>query len=73
MVMSLWPHFFGPSCIFVNSPTQELQKITEAVASTDQNLPTEQTHFLSTSGRLWTTLIFNKRCNERRSNALRKQ
>ena len=29
--------------------------------------------FFSVSVRLWTTLIFNKRCNERRSDMLRKQ
>ena len=41
--------------IFVNLPTQELQKIAKAVTSAtsmDQNLPIEQTHFFSTSGRL---------------------
>ena len=51
---------------FVNLPTQELQKIT-SVASMDQNLPIEQTH----SQPACTTLIFNKRCNERRSDTLK--
>jgi len=49
-------------------------KITEAVASMDQNLPIEQSHFFSTSAWLGTTLIFSKCCNEMRSDTLiRKQ
>jgi len=35
--------------MFVKLPMQELQKITDAVASMDQNLPINESHFFSQS------------------------
>jgi len=59
--------------MFVKLPMQELQIITDAVASMDQNLPINESHFFLNQRSAVTMLIFNKRCNERRSDTLRKQ
>ena len=61
-------------CQLANARTaKNIEKLLRQLPRLPQWISIEQTHLLSTSGRLWTRLIFKKRCNKRRSGSLRKQ